>query len=338
MSEEVPTTANNFGETTSVTEEAPANNAGLTANNAGISANSAEVAANNAEVAANNTEVAANNTGVSANNTGVSANNAGVTANNAGVTANNTGVTANNTGVSANNTGVSANNTGVTANNVEEQPANTAVTGENELAAKLNTTSGTKKRGQSVAAKSLLDDRMKTYAELKAAYAAKFGDDKKAPKAKSYEAFALHKIRKDQGEEAFQAKMEEYITRNEGKFTNPAPKGKSKKAVKFNSSHTLKSASPVASANVMESVRIMGSTAKGLIDSMIKTMSLAKTNPEKAAETANTAIFTNGNKLNVAANSTKSKKPRKKRSNAGSSRKKREPNTSASSGISLSNL
>ena len=212
------------------------------------------------------------------------------------------------------------------------------MTGENELAAKLNTTSGTKKRGQSAAAKSLLDDRMKTYAELKAAYAAKFGDDKKAPKAKSYEAFALHKIRKDQGEEAFQAKMEEYITRNEGKFTNPAPKGKSKKAVKFNSSQTLKSASPVASANVMESVRIMGSTAKGLIDSMITTMSLAKTNPEKAAETANTAIFTNGNKLSVAANNTRSKKPRKKRSNAGSSRKKREPNTSASSGISLSNL
>ena len=324
MSEEPPATANNFGETTSVTEEAaPANNleapasAGETANNAGTSANSPEVAANTAEVAANN---------------------AGTSANTAVVAANNTSVAANNTSVAANNTGVPANNTSVAANNVEEQPANTGVTGENELAAKLNTTSGTKKRGQSAAAKSLLDDRMKTYAELKAAYAAKFGDDKKAPKAKSYEAFALHKIRKDQGEEAFQAKMEEYITRNEGKFTNPAPKGKSKKAVKFNSSQTLKSASPAASANVMESVRIMGSTAKGLIDSMITTMSLAKTNPEKAAETANTAIFTNGNKLNLAANSTKSKKPRKKRSNAGSSRKKREPNISASSGISLSNL
>jgi len=317
MSEEPPATANNFGETTSVTEEsAPANSleapasAGETANNAGTSANSPEVAANTA--------------GTSANTTGTSANTAEVAANTAEV--------------AANNTSVAANNTSVAANNVEEQPANTGVTGENELAAKLNTTSGTKKRGQSAAAKSLLDDRMKTYAELKAAYAAKFGDDKKAPKAKSYEAFALHKIRKDQGEEAFQAKMEEYITRNEGKFTNPAPKGKSKKAVKFNSSQTLKSASPAASANVMESVRIMGSTAKGLIDSMITTMSLAKTNPEKAAETANTAIFTNGNKLSVAANNTKSKKPRKKRSNAGSSRKKREPNTSASSGISLSNL
>lgn len=324
MSEEVPTTTNNFGETTSVTEEAaPANNTGLTANNAGETANNAGTSVNNAGTSANSVEVAANNTGVTANNAGTSANTAEVAANN--------------TSVAANNTGVTANNTSVAANNVEEQPANTGVTGENELAAKLNTTSGTKKRGQSAAAKSLLDDRMKTYAELKAAYAAKFGDEKKAPKAKSYEAFALHKIRKDQGEEAFQAKMEEYITRNEGKFTNPAPKGKSKKAVKFNSSQTSKSASP-ASINVMESVRIMGSTAKGLIDSMITTMSLAKTNPEKAAETANTAIFTNGNKLSVAANSTKSKKPRKKRSNAGSSRKKREPNISASSGISLSNL
>ena len=310
MSEEPPATANNFGETTSVTEEtATPNSAAETANNTGETANNASVTANSEEAPANN----------------------------AGVTANNASVTANSEEAPANNTGLTANNTVAPANNVEEQAANTAVTGENELAARINTTSGTKKKGQSAAAKSLLDDRMKTYAELKAAYAAKFGDDKKAPKAKSYEAFALHKIRKDQGEEAFQAKMEEYITRNEGKFTNPALKGKSKKAVKFNKSQTSKSASPAASANVMESVRIMGSTAKGLIDSMITTMSLAKTNPEKAAETANNAISTNVNKLN-AANTTKSKKPRKKRSNAGSSRKKKEVNTSPSSSISLSNI
>ena len=311
MSEEPPAPANNFGETTSVTEEtATPNSAAETANNTGETANNASETANNASETANSEEAPANNAGV----------------------------TANIEEAPANNTGAPANNTVAPANNVEEQAANTAVTGENELAARINTTSGTKKKGQSAAAKSLLDDRMKTYAELKAAYAAKFGDDKKAPKAKSYEAFALHKIRKDQGEEAFQAKMEEYITRNEGKFTNPALKGKSKKAVKFNKSQTSKSASPAASANVMESVRIMGSTAKGLIDSMITTMSLAKTNPEKAAETVNNAISTNVNKLNAAANTTKSKKPRKKRSNAGSSRKKKELNNSASSSISLSNI
>ena len=222
-----------------------------------------------------------------------------------------------------------------------EQPANAAepAAGESNLAAQINKgKSTTKKKGLSAAAQSVLDDRMKTFAELKAAYSATFGDEKKAPKAKSYEAFALHKIRKEQGEDAFQAKMKEYIERNQGKFASQAPKGKSKKAVKFNNaSQTAKNASPAAAASsaspasrasIMDSVRIMGSTAKGLIDSMISTMAAANTNPEKAAEQASAAIANNANKLNnaKAANSAKAattKKPRKKRSNAGSSRKKK---------------
>ena len=219
-----------------------------------------------------------------------------------------------------------------------EQPANAAepAAGESNLAAQINKgKSTTKKKGLSAAAQSVLDDRMKTFAELKAAYSATFGDEKKAPKAKSYEAFALHKIRKEQGEDAFQAKMKEYIERNQGKFASQAPKGKSKKAVKFNNtSQTAKNASPAAAASpasrasIMDSVRIMGSTAKGLIDSMISTMATANTNPEKAAEQASAAIANNANKLNnaKAANSAKAattKKPRKKRSNAGSSRKKK---------------
>jgi hypothetical protein len=213
-----------------------------------------------------------------------------------------------------------------------EQPANAAepAAGESNLAAQINKgKSTTKKKGLSAAAQSVLDDRMKTFAELKAAYSATFGDEKKAPKAKSYEAFALHKIRKEQGEDAFQAKMKEYIERNQGKFASQAPKGKSKKAVKFNNtSQTAKNASPASRASIMDSVRIMGSTAKGLIDSMISTMATANTNPEKAAEQASAAIANNANKLNnaKAANSAKAattKKPRKKRSNAGSSRKKK---------------
>jgi hypothetical protein len=227
-----------------------------------------------------------------------------------------------------------------------EQPANAAepAAGESNLAAQINKgKSTTKKKGLSAAAQSVLDDRMKTFAELKAAYSATFGDEKKAPKAKSYEAFALHKIRKEQGEDAFQAKMKEYIERNQGKFASQAPKGKSKKAVKFNNtSQTAKNASPAAAASsaspasrasIMDSVRIMGSTAKGLIDSMISTMAAANTNPEKAAEQASAAIANNANKLNnaKAANSAKAattKKPRKKRSNAGSSRKKKSKSAS----------
>ena len=196
--------------------------------------------------------------------------------------------------------------------------------GEGELAAKLNQTPAAKKKGLSAAAQSVLDDRMKTFAELKAAYAAAFGDDKKAPKAKSYEAFALHKIRKDQGEEAFQAKMKEFVERNQGKFAAGPVKKVRTKTVKFNSAvapaknNTAKNMN--SRAVIIESVRTMGSTAKGLIDSMMSTVAaLAKSNTGDMSAVAQQA--------NAAANSAPKKSgSRKPRSNKGKTHKKRSAN------------
>jgi hypothetical protein len=205
------------------------------------------------------------------------------------------------------------------ANNGAEAPANVA--GEGELAAKLNQTPAAKKKGLSAAAQSVLDDRMKTFAELKAAYAAAFGDDKKAPKAKSYEAFALHKIRKDQGEEAFQAKMKEFVERNQGKFAAGPVKKVRSKTVKFNNNTKNVTAKNVNSrAVILDSVRTMGSTAKGLIDSMMSTVAaLAKSNTGDMSAVAQ--------KANAAANSAVKKSgTRKPRSNKGKTHKKHSPN------------
>ena len=334
MSDQSATANNQFGEATAANntaannsaEEAPANN--VAANN--VAANN--VAANN--VAANNGEAAANNGSNNAAGNNAAANN--VAANN--VAANN--VAANNGEAAANNgaanNGEAAANNGAANNTVANNGAAANVEGEGELAAKLNQTPAVKKKGLSAAAQSVLDDRMKTFAELKAAYAAAFGDDKKAPKAKSYEAFALHKIRKEQGEEAFQAKIKEFVARNQGKFASGPVKKPSKK-VKFNSAIpknvTAKNvtAKNVTAKNVtaknassrtlvIESVRTMGSTAKGLIDSMIATVNaLAKTNTGDMSAVAQQA--------NAAANSAPKKSgTRKPRSNKGKTHKKRTAN------------
>ena len=290
-----PATANNqggneFGEATAAANNAASNSA--ESNNSTASNNTAEAPANNAaEAPANNgAEAAANNGEAAANAEEAPANNAEE----------------------------------APANNAEEAPANVA--GEGELAAKLNQTPAAKKKGLSAAAQSVLDDRMKTLAELKAAYAATFGDDKKAPKAKSYEAFALHKIRKEQGEEAFQAKMKEFIERNQGKFAAPSAKKPRTKTVKFNSAvapaknNTAKNIN--SRAVILESVRTMGTTAKDLIDSMMSTVAaLAKTNTGDMSAVAA--------KANAAANSAVTKKSgsRKPRSNKGKTHKKAAANS-----------
>jgi hypothetical protein len=288
-----PATANNqggneFGEATAAANNAAANNNTASSNNSNNSAE--EAAANNGEAATNNAEEAP------ANNAEAPANNAEAPANNAEE--------------------APANNAEAPANNSAEAPANVA--GEGELAAKLNQTPAAKKKGLSAAAQSVLDDRMKTLAELKAAYAATFGDDKKAPKAKSYEAFALHKIRKEQGEEAFQAKMKEFIERNQGKFAAGPVKKVRSKTVKFNSAvaknNTAKNVN--SRAVIIESVRTMGSTAKGLIDSMMSTVAaLAKSNTGDMSAVAQQA--------NAAATKSGTRKPR---SNKGKTHKKHSPN------------
>ena len=119
----------------------------------------------------------------------------------------------------------------------------------------------------SAAAKSVLDDRMKTLHDLQAAYTNAFGNAPKAPKAKAYEAFALHKIRKEQGENAFQAKMQEYIDRNQGKFASKTKKVTFPNMSAANNSTQKKS--------VGASMKAMGESVKKLVDSMI---SLAQTN------------------------------------------------------------
>lgn len=214
----------------------------------------------------------ANNSGV-ANNTAEAANNSsGAIVENG--TNNTTEAAANSSAeAEANNSAeVPANNieTEAAANNSAEVPANNA---ETELASKMN--QGTNiaipeastKKPMSATAKSVLADRMKTFEDLKAAYANTFGNAPKAPKAKAYEAFALHKIRKEQGENAFQEKMQEYIDRNQGKFASKTKKVTFPNMSAANNSTQKKS--------VGASMKAMGESVKKLVDSMI---SLAQTN------------------------------------------------------------
>ena len=153
-------------------------------------------------------------------------------------------------------------NAEVPANYAEAELAASINQGENIAVPALPT-----KKPMSATAKSVLDDRMKTFEDLKAAYANTFGNAPKAPKAKAYEAFALHKIRKEQGENAFQAKMQEYIDRNQGKFASMPPK-KTKKV-------SFPNVSAANNSTQKKSMGAMGESVKKLVDSMI---SLAQTN------------------------------------------------------------
>jgi len=226
---------------------------GNVVNNSGVANNSAEVFANNAanNAANNSAEVFANN---AANNS------AEVPANNM---ANNM---ANNSAEVPANNNAANNSAEVPANNAEAELAASMNQGENIAVPALPT-----KKPMSAAAKSVLDDRMKTLHDLQAAYTNTFGNAPKAPKAKAYEAFALHKIRKEQGENAFQAKMQEYIDRNQGKFASMPPK-KTKK-VSFPNVSAANNSTQKKSMGA--SMKAMGESVKKLVDSMI---SLAQTN------------------------------------------------------------
>jgi hypothetical protein len=196
---------------------------------------------------------------------------------------------------------------------VEPPPANSPES--NSSSSNSNATVKANKKGMSVAAKTVLSDRMKTLAEMREAYAKAFGDDPKAPKAKSYEAFALTKIRKEQGEEAFQSKLQEYIERNQGiHAAKPAKATRKKVAIATNAVTT---AGPVNRSNsrqkLIESVRTIATSAKDLIDNLVSTtMSLAKTNTGDMTSIATQAVN--------AANGTA--KRRKTRSNKGKTHKK----------------
>ena len=188
----------------------------------------------------------------------------------------------------------------------------------NSSSSNSNATVKANKKGMSVAAKTVLSDRMKTLAEMREAYAKAFGDDPKAPKAKSYEAFALTKIRKEQGEEAFKSKLQEYIERNQGIHAAKPAKGTRKKvAIATNAAVNVTTAGPINRGNsrqkLIQSVRTMADSAKDLIDNLVSTtMSLAKTNTGDMTSIATRAVS--------AVNGTA--KHRKTRSNKGKTHKR----------------
>jgi hypothetical protein len=155
---------------------------------------------------------------------------------------------------------------------------------------------------------------------MQAEYKRVFGDDKKAPKAKSYEAFSLYKIRTTEGEEAYKAKLQEFIDRNQGKSANPVGKtAKKSKKVANNSAavanvrpnNTTQKVNSGTNKLMAEAVKTMADSAHGLIDSIVKTVNAfaaAKT-PEKQAAIANDAVSA----ANSGTTTKKAKKPRKPR-------------------------
>ena len=180
------------------------------------------------------------------------------------------------------------------------------------------------KRGLSAKAQAVLNGRMATFAEMKEEYKRTFGDNPKAPKAKSYEAFALHKIRTSQGENAYKEKLQEYITRNQEKSGNP-PTRKTKKSKKVANyvpyvsnntgpSNTTQKVNNASNKLMSEAVEAMADSARGLIDkivSTVKTFAAAKT-VEKQNAVANSAVA-EANNMGATTKKKKSRGPRKSR-------------------------
>ncbi|NBV77642.1 hypothetical protein EBR66_05775 [bacterium] len=114
----------------------------------------------------------------------------------------------------------------------ENMPANTStkVEGEEGLAEKMNmpvSETVKMKKARSEKALGLEAERRRIFeGDLKQAYTNAFGDDRKAPKPKFLEATALVKIRREQGEQAYKDKIQQYVARNQGKV-----KGVTKKNV-----------------------------------------------------------------------------------------------------------
>lgn len=172
----------------------------------------------------------------------------------------------------------------------------------------------------SAKAQSVLNGRMETLRDMQAEYKRVFGDDKKAPKAKSYEAFALYKIRTTEGEDAYKAKLQEFVERNQGKSANPTAKTAKKGKKVANNSAAPSAAKPNNTTQkvntgtnklMAEAVKTMADSAHGLLDTIVKTVNAfaaAKT-PEKQAALANEAISA----ANSGSATKKAKKPRKPR-------------------------
>lgn len=226
----------------------------------------------------------------------------------------------------ANATPQTANNaTPQTANNATPESANTSVESaatasgpadETEAPAAPVTTSG---YVMSAKAKDLQSRRKALLEDMRAEYAKVFGDDKKAPKAKAWQAAGLLTIKEKQGEEAYKAKLQEYISTNQSKYsgkTQKAPKT-APKAPSFNSSAVSMAATPGNSREVIiKSVQTMSETVKGLMDTIVTaTRSLAGSKDMTAV----------ANKVAAVANQNATPKTaRKPRSNKGKHHKSRK--------------
>jgi arsenate reductase-like glutaredoxin family protein len=202
-------------------------------------------------------------------------------------------------------------------------------------------------RPLSVAQAGLQERRSKTLEDMRAAYKDAFGDDKKAPKAKAYHAAGLTTIRERDGENAFQAKLQEHIAENRSKYEGKptrktaASKGTtatqkaanattSKKATAKpkNSAKLLNSASTgangKAASTIIDSIEGMGATARELIQTMVTTTKalakeLSKSNSANSLSAiAASAVSRNSSTMKNSAATT----GRKTRSNKGGHHKK----------------
>jgi hypothetical protein len=178
----------------------------------------------------------------------------------------------------------------------------------------------------SAKAKNLQDRRKALFKEMQAEYAKVFGDDKKAPKAKMYHAAGLLTIRERDGDEAYAAKLQEYINANRGKYNGKTRKANAPANAPANASTAAPIVrSPVSAAEsgktIIRSIESMASKVKEMVDTMVSTTkTLVKSeNPDMAAIAQRVVRFAN--------ESTTAKKPRKPRSNKGKTHKHRVSET-----------
>jgi len=229
---------------------------------------------------------------------------------------NNTAAAENNAAAAAeNNTAAGQNNTAAPAqNNTAAGQNNTAVPPQNNTAAPVPvTTSG---YVMSAKAKDLQERRKALFKEMQGEYAKIFGDDKKAPKAKMYHAAGLLTIRERDGEDAYQAKLQEYIQANQGKYTTKTRKVNNTAAAPESVTGSPTVASPVSAAEsgkaIIRSIESMASKVKEMVDTMVSTTKtlLKSDKPDMAAIAERVVRFANET-------GTTAKKPRKPRSNKG---------------------
>jgi len=215
-----------------------------------------------------------------------------------------------------NNTAAPAaeNNTAAPAQN------NTAAPAQNNTAAPVPvTTSG---YVMSAKAKDLQERRKALFKEMQGEYAKVFGNDKKAPKAKMYHAAGLLTIRERDGEDAYQAKLQEYIQANQGKYTTKTRKVNNTAAAPESVTGSPTVASPVSAAEsgktIIRSIESMASKVKEMVDTMVSTTKtlLKSDKPDMAAIAERVVRFANET-------GTTAKKPRKPRSNKGKTHKRK---------------